>query len=241
MNLRDLESAKQQLIDFERDIALLCKSGKINGPAHLTHGNEEQLVKIFRGLKIGDYICDKSSEYSREHLQNEKLVEVPDNPNPAIFRGVQENDWVCASYRSHYHALLKGISPEWLREQIISGKSMEIYSKEHKFLTSGIVPGQIPIALGIAQGLKINGSENGRVWAFCGDMAAESGIFYECVKYADNHDLPITFVVEDNGLSVDTPTEVVWGGLESNLRRNTMRYVYSSGIPHQGVGKEVGF
>ena len=72
-------------------------------------------------------------------------------------------------------------------------------------------------------------------------MAAETGVFYEVTKYAANHNLPLTFVVEDNGLSVDTPTESVWNGYDFNIGSNTVRYAYKSEVPHQGIGKEVGF
>ena len=42
-------------------------------------------------------------------------------------------------------------------------------------------------------------------------MSAETGIFHEAVKYADNFDLPATFVVCDNGVSVMTDTRLRWG------------------------------
>ena len=35
-------------------------------------------------------------------------------------------------------------------------------------------------------------------------MTFETGIFYECYKYVNNYNLPIKFVVEDNGLSTNT-------------------------------------
>jgi pyruvate dehydrogenase E1 component alpha subunit len=31
-----------------------------------------------------------------------------------IFKRISKNDWVFSTWRSHYHALLKGVSPEWL-------------------------------------------------------------------------------------------------------------------------------
>ena len=42
-------------------------------------------------------------------------------------------------------------------------------------------------------------------------MAGESGVFYEAYKYSINFDLPITFVIEDNNLSTNSPTNIVWG------------------------------
>ena len=58
-------------------------------------------------------------------------------------------------------------------------------------------------------GIKERGSDE-KVFVFVGDMSFESGMFYEVHKYARNFDLPIVFVVEDNGVSTNTPTEATW-------------------------------
>ena len=46
---------------------------------------------------------------------------------------------------------------------------------------------------------------------FVGDMTSETGIFHESIKYSRNFDLPIRFIVEDNGKSVCTDTRIAWG------------------------------
>ena len=77
------------------------------------------------------------------------------------------------------------------------------------------------------------------MWVFVGDMAAETGAFHECTKYAARHDLPITFVIEDNELSTNTPTQVVWG--QHRSKRNIIRYKYKRRVPHVGIGQWVSF
>lgn len=155
-----------------------------------------------------------------------------------IFKFVKEEDWVFSTHRSHYHALLKGIDPEWLKNEILECRSIHLNNREKKFFTSAIVGGILPIALGTALALKLKNSKE-HVWVFVGDMAAEMGIFYECVKYARRNDLPITFVVEDNGLSVDTPTQKCWGECNSDIK--IIRYKYTRHFPHHGIGKWVTF
>ncbi len=165
-----------------------------------------------------------------------------------IFKKIKKNDWVFASYRNHYHALLKGIQKDWIEKQIIEGRSMFIMDKEHKFYSSSIVPGQLPIALGAALAIKRKGT-NDHVWAFCGDMASETGVFHEVTKYAENHNLPITFIIEDDNLSVYTPTKEVWGIndaengnfshaklIPSNTDNKIIKYSYERGWPHHGIG-----
>lgn len=150
-----------------------------------------------------------------------------------IFKKIKKDDWVFSTHRSHYHALLKGIDPKWLKKEILENRSIHINNKEHKFFTSAIMGGIAPIAVGVAMALKRNKAKN-KVWVFIGDMTAEMGIIHECKKYAARHNLPIVFVIEDNGLSVNTPTQEVWG--KSNSKPEIIRYNYERLYPHQGCG-----
>jgi len=155
-----------------------------------------------------------------------------------IFKKVGKKDWICATYRSHYHALLHGIPRSEVMAEIMAGRSMNLSFPGHRFLTSAIVGGILPIAVGIALGLKVSGSKE-HVWCFVGDMAASIGAFYEANTYAMRNDLPITFVIEDNGLSCDSPTEACWG--QQPIRDKTLRYFYERGYPHVGTGTYVSF
>ena len=49
-------------------------------------------------------------------------------------------------------------------------------------------------------------------------MTYETGVFYECYKYAKNFRLPIKFIVEDNGLSTNTPTKKAWRIISKNQK-----------------------
>lgn len=135
--------SKKELIAFEEKISTLYKEAKIKAPVHLSKGNEDQLISIFKNIR--------------------------------------EEDWVFSNWRNHYHALLKGICPERLERDILEGRSMHITSKEHNFFSSSLVGGNLPIALGVAMALKQKKSKN-NVWAFCGDMTSETGVFHELLE-----------------------------------------------------------
>ena len=173
-----------------------------------------------------------------------------------IFQSVRPEDWVFSTYRSHYHALLKGIPRERVMAAILEGHSIHLEFPDHRFYTSAIVAGQIPIALGVALGIKRRGGSE-KVWVFCGDMAAETGAFHEAVKYAQGFDLPITFVVECNRMSTNSPTHDTWGlphahitvgqtiwrqSFDGWLEVGVIRYCYDrEDWPHVGAGAWVNF
>ena len=143
------------------------------------------------------------------------------------------------TWRSHYHALLHGLTPEWIENKILQGKSISLCNLDHNFYSSAIVTGVIPIALGTAIGLKRQKSKQ-KVWCFVGDMTFETGIFYEVHKYARNFNLPLYFVVEDNGVSTQTPTKATWNN-RRDIPDDVIHYEYKSKYPHYGTGKWVIF
>lgn len=148
-----------------------------------------------------------------------------------IFKNIKRSDWVFSTYRSHYHALLHGIPEDTLRALILSGHSISINSSYHRFFTSSIVGGCLPIAVGTALAIKRNGGDQ-HVWCFVGDMVSTIGAFKDAVQYSDGHDLPLTFVVEDNGFSTNTPTQETWG--KNRQPRKLTYYQYQREWPHSG-------
>jgi pyruvate dehydrogenase E1 component alpha subunit len=199
--LRDIQHTAESLIDFENLIVKHWEEGKIRGPIHLSNGNEEQLIEIFKRIKT--------------------------------------SDWVFSTWRSHYHWVLKGLSADYATELIKLGKSITMCEHEERFYASAIVGGTLPIALGVASAIKKDGGDD-KVWVFVGDMSFESGIFYEVHKYARNFDLPLYFVVEDNGVSTYTPTDATWN-IKREIPSDVIHYTYKSKYPHYGSGKWIAF
>ena len=161
-----------------------------------------------------------------------------------VFRDVKKDDWVMCSWRSHYQCLLKGVPPEKLREEIIAGRSISLCFPEQRIVSSAIVGGILPIAIGVAMGIKRRGDKN-RVHCFMGEMTSETGIAHECIKYATNHDLPIRFIIEDNGKSVLTETREAWKQekltYEDSKHPLVIYYKYQTKYPHAGAGVRVQF
>jgi TPP-dependent pyruvate/acetoin dehydrogenase alpha subunit len=157
-----------------------------------------------------------------------------------IFQDIRPDDWCLVQWRSHYHALLKNVPPEQLRADILEGRSITLCYPEQRILSSAIVGGTLPIAVGIAMAIKrLNGQE--RVWVFVGDMTAMTGMFHECFTYTYGHDLPIRFVVENNGLSVCSDTQETWGKNAARRIDRFTQYDYQMIYPHSGAGKHVEF
>lgn len=190
-----------ELIAFENRIRDHFAAGELPCLVHLSGGNEEQLIEIFREIRPGDY----------------------------VFSG----------HRSHYHALLKGI-PAWrVENDILTGKSMFIFSREHRFFTSSILGGCCGIAAGVAAEIK-RGGHTERIWCFLGDGACDEGAFWEALNFVEGQNLPCTFVIEDNDRQVDTDKATRRGSdIVDWVLGNygcVRRYTYTPTYPHGGAG-----
>tara|TARA_R100001377_G_scaffold11602_2_gene5791 strand:+ start:1756 stop:2382 length:627 start_codon:yes stop_codon:yes gene_type:complete len=156
-----------------------------------------------------------------------------------IFEYIDKDDWVFVPWRNHYQALLHGVDKDKLFNGIVDGNSMHTNNIKPNFYSSSIVGGIIPLALGAALALKTQKSDR-RVWCFVGDMTMETGIFHEAYKYAKNFDLPLNWVIEDNNMSVHTPTDLAWKN-KQNVPEDVIYYSYEMGYPHHGTGNWVNF
>ena len=196
----------EELIAFEENIANEFNNARIRAPVHLYHGNEQQMIEVFKA--------------------------------------VTPKDWVLCSWRNHYQCLLKGVPPEEVKAEIMAGRSISLNFPEYRIVSSAIVTGVIPIAIGIALGIKQAAGDE-KVWCFMGDMTSETGVAHECIKYSRNHELPIHFIVEDNGKSVCTDTRDARNQrvltYESGDDPYITYYKYETKYPHAGAGTRVQF
>ena len=121
-----------------------------------------------------------------------------------------KRDVVWSNHRGHGHYLafvgdLKGLVSELLGKA--SGVCAGIGGSQHlhrdNFYSNGILGGTVPCAVGCAYAEKVKGS-GGVVAVFFGDGAIAQGIVYESFNIASLWELPVLFVLEDNGIAQST-------------------------------------
>jgi len=171
---------------------------------------EQEVIAAFdTGTVKGPVHCNSDT-------QAEPLIE--------IFKDIKRTDWVLGTWRSHFAALLHGVPRERVMAEILAGRSMMLHFPEYRFMSSAIMGGMLPIACGLAAGGE-------RVWCFVGDMCATTGAFADVMNMTRTMNL--TFVIEDNGLSTNTPTANVWGRKFSPPRSpNLIYYEYKRTTNH---------
>jgi pyruvate dehydrogenase E1 component alpha subunit len=172
----DLLATMWRIRLFEERVAQLVREGEIEGLVHSSMGQEG----------VAAAVC----------LQ------------------LRDDDAVYSGHRAHGHALAKGASLERTMAELMGretglcrglGGSMHLVDVEHGFMgATGVVGGNVPVALGHVLAARLRGDDSIAV-AFFGDGAVQAGVFNETVNLAALWALPLVLVCENNGFAEFTP------------------------------------
>ncbi len=162
---------------------------------------EQQALKQYNGGKMGGFL----------HLYiGQESVAV----GTCSLMG--DDDHVITAYRDHGHALAVGMGMNECMAELYGkatgcskgkGGSMHFFAPDKNYWGGhGIVGGQTPLGLGLAYGLKYKGLK-GAAMCFLGDGAVNQGCFYESLNMAALFELPVIYIIENNGYSMGTSLE----------------------------------
>jgi len=113
---------KQELINFTKKVIEEYKKGKTYGPVHLSGGNEEQLIEIFKYIKRNDWVftTHRSHFHALLKSKNKKWL------MKEIIEKAQSSHINSKKYKIFSSAIVGGIIP------IALGTAMAIKLKEGK-------------------------------------------------------------------------------------------------------------
>jgi len=124
-----------------------------------------------------------------------------------------DHDHVITAYRCHAHALAVGMTMNECMAELYGkvtgcskgkGGSMHYFAPDKNYWGGhGIVGGQTPLGLGLAYGEKYLGRQ-GSCMCYLGDGAVNQGAFHESLNIAALFDIPVVYVIENNGYSMGT-------------------------------------
>nr|QJH88299.1 odpA [Pterocladia lucida] len=194
-------------------------SKKVVLPSTRSHNNivdANTLLNLYRDMLLGRSFEDMCAQmyYRGKMFGFVHLYNGQEAVSTGVINSLQNNDYVCSTYRDHVHALSKGIPPKLVMAELFGketgcsrgrGGSMHVFSAEHNFLGGFAFIGEgIPIALGSAfqsiyrKQVMQDNREIAVTACFFGDGTSNNGQFFECLNMAVLWKLPMIFVVENN-------------------------------------------
>jgi 2-oxoisovalerate dehydrogenase E1 component len=172
---------------IENNIANLLSKAVLKGASHLYAGQEAVAVGAVAALEDNDFITSTHRGHGHAHAHGDRYAKTPE------------------AKQDHYNKMMAevlGKSGGYCKGK---GGSMHIADVEHGNLgATGIVGGNIPVAVGAALSQKLQGTDR-VVVCFFGDGASNEGTFHESLNMAATWDLPVIFVCENNMYGMSVP------------------------------------
>ncbi len=132
-----------------------------------------------------------------------------------IVAGLQDDEWIFPSHRNlgvflNRNMPLDRLLSQWQGKQngYTKGRDRSFHfgSQEHHIgAMISHIAAHLPVACGVAFGHILQNKSKVCV-ALCGDGATSEGDFHEALNVASVWNLPVIFVVENNGFGISTPT-----------------------------------
>ncbi len=186
----ELLSYLRQMMEIraiENNIANLLSKAVLKGASHLYAGQEAVAVGAVSAIRDDDYITSTHRGHGHAHAHGDKAAKTPQNK------------------QDHYNKMMAEVLGKEGGYCHGKGGSMHIADVEHGNLgATGIVGGNIPVAVGAALAQKIKGTDR-IVLCFFGDGASNTGNFHEALNMASLWDLPVIFICENNLYAMSVP------------------------------------
>ncbi len=144
---------------------------------------------------------------------------------------LRKSDHVITAYRDHGIALILGMDANAVMAEMMGketgssggkGGSMHLASRQHNFWGGyAIVGGHLPLAAGIALEARYRGKDDVTM-TYVGDGATNNGYFHEALNMSAIWDLPVIWIIENNGYGMGT--EVARASGQTELHRKAEAY-----------------
>jgi pyruvate dehydrogenase E1 component alpha subunit len=194
----------EQLVEFYREMMLIRRfeeraaraytQALVGGYCHLNLGEEAAVVGLMSAMRPTDYLFTNYREHGY-----------------AITRGIDPNRVMAELY-----GRIDGVSKGW-------GGSMHMFDLTQRLLGGyGIVGGQLPLATGAALAIDYR-EQDEIVLCTMGDGTTNIGAFHESLNIAAIWNLPIVYVIINNGLGMGTTVAAASGEPELYKRASSYR------------------
>jgi len=172
---------------LEDNIGELLSKALLKGASHLYAGQEAVAVGAISALRDDDLITSTHRGHGHAHAHGDKVAKTSD------------------ARQEHYSKMMAevlGKSGGYCKGK---GGSMHIADVKHGNLgATGIVGGNIPVAVGAGLAQKLLGTDKVIV-CFFGEGATNEGTFHEGLNMASLWNLPVIFVAENNMYAMSVP------------------------------------
>ena len=180
--------------------------------------SRDELLQVYQTMRtIREFEERVHVEFSRGDIPGFVHLYAGEEASAAgIMTHLRQHDHIASTHRGHGHCIAKGVDVKGMMAEIFGkksgvcggkGGSMHIADLDKGMMgANGILGAGAPLACGAALAAKYRDNDDIAI-SFVGDGASNQGTFLESLNLASVWNLPVIFVVENNGYAESTSVD----------------------------------
>ncbi|MFB6298380.1 MAG: pyruvate dehydrogenase (acetyl-transferring) E1 component subunit alpha [Salinirussus sp.] len=190
-------------------IRILDEDGEVVPGATVPDLSESELLSMYEDLRLARQFDQRAISLQRQgRLATYAPMTGQEGSQVATSYALDAADWLFPTYRDHAAKYVHGVELASLlapyrgyREGYAIPEGVNVMPEYIPIAT------QIPQAMGMAWGHKLQGEADRAVLCHLGDGATSEGDFHEGLNFAGVFDVPAVFVCNNNQWAISTPRE----------------------------------
>ncbi|WP_092702888.1 pyruvate dehydrogenase (acetyl-transferring) E1 component subunit alpha [Halovenus aranensis] len=198
---------------YEQDehdrLRILDADGTVHPDATVPDLSEEELLAMYEALVLARRFDQRAISLQRQgRIATYAPMTGQEGSQVATSYALDEQDWLFPTYRDHAAKHVHGMELSSLLGPLRGYRQGYAIPDDVNVMPEYIpIATQIPQAMGMAWGYKLQDQTDRAVLCHFGDGATSEGDFHEGLNFAGVFDVPVVFVCNNNQWAISTPRE----------------------------------
>lgn len=171
--------------------------------------SEEKRVAMYEDIKLARHFDQRAISLQRQgRIATYAPMTGQEGSQVATSYALDDQDWLFPTYREHAAKHVHGVDLASLLFPLLGHREGYAVPESVNVMPEYIpIATQVPHAMGMAWGYKLQGEHDKAVLCHLGDGATSEGDFHEGMNFAGVFDVPAVFVCNNNQWAISVPRE----------------------------------
>ncbi|ADQ69046.1 pyruvate dehydrogenase E1 component, alpha subunit [Halogeometricum borinquense DSM 11551] len=193
----------------DQPIQILDTDGNVRPNATVPDLSDEELISMYEDIKLARRFDQRAISFQRQgRLATYAPMTGQEGAQVATSYALDDQDWLFPTYREHAAKHVHGVDLASLLKPLRGLREGYAVPDDVNVMPEYIpIATQVPQAMGMAWGHKMQGKTDQAVLCHLGDGATSEGDFHEGLNFAGVFDVPTVFVCNNNQWAISVPRE----------------------------------
>ncbi|WP_323190957.1 pyruvate dehydrogenase (acetyl-transferring) E1 component subunit alpha [Halostella sp. PRR32] len=190
-------------------IRILDENGNVLPNAEVPDLSDDELLSMYEDIKLAREFDQRAISLQRQgRIATYAPMTGQEGSQVATSYALDDQDWLFPTYREHAAKYVHGVDLASILKPLRGLREGYAVPDDVNVMPEYIpIATQVPQAMGMAWGFKLQGRTDEAVLCHLGDGATSEGDFHEGLNFAGVFDVPAVFVCNNNQWAISVPRE----------------------------------